>query len=41
MPLAMGLNCGQMVLTIAVMSIIITAPFGAIAIDKTYKKLLK
>lgn len=40
-PLAMGLNCGQMVLTIAVMSIIITAPFGAIAIDKTYKKLLK
>ena len=39
--LAMGLNCGQMVLTIAVMSIIITAPFGAIAIDKTYKKLLK
>lgn len=40
-PLAMGLNCGQMVLTIAVMSIIITAPFGAIVIDKTYKKLLK
>lgn len=40
-PLAMGLNCGQMVLTIAVMSIIITAPFGAIAIDNTYNKLLK
>ena len=39
-PLAMGLNCGQIVLTIAVMSIIITAPFGAIAIDNLYAKLL-
>lgn len=40
-PLAMGLNCGQIVLTIAVMSIIITAPFGAIAIDNLYAKLLR
>lgn len=39
-PLAMGLNCGQTVLTIAVMSIIITAPFGAICIDNLYKRLL-
>ena len=40
-PLAMGLNCGQIVFTIAVMSIIITAPFGAIAIDNLYAKLLR
>ncbi|QSX05343.1 cation:proton antiporter [Sedimentibacter sp. zth1] len=39
-PLAMGLDCGQIVLTMAVISILITAPLGAIAIDKSYKKLL-
>lgn len=39
-PLAIGLACGQLVLSIAVVSIIITAPLGAILIDKTYKKLL-
>lgn len=39
-PLTMGLPCGQTVLTVAVLSILITAPFGAICIDKTYKKLL-
>lgn len=39
-PLAMGLPCGQIVLTVAVLSIVITAPFGAIGIDSTYKKLL-
>lgn len=40
-PLAMGLSCGQIVLTIAVLSILITAPFGAIAIDNLYMKLLQ
>lgn len=39
-PLTMGLACGQTVLTVAVLSILITAPFGAICIDKLYKKLL-
>ena len=40
-PLSMGLPCGQLVLTIAVLSILITAPLGAFAVDKSYKKLLK
>ena len=40
-PLAMGLPCGQTVLTVAVLSILITAPFGAICVDKTYMKLLE
>ncbi len=39
-PLAMGLDCGQLVLTVAVLSILITAPFGAFCIDLSYKKLL-
>ena len=41
LPLAMGLECGEKVLTVAVLSIIITAPVGAFMIDLTYKKLLK
>lgn len=40
-PLAMGLSCGQIVLSVAVMAILITAPLGAIGMDATYKKLLK
>lgn len=40
-PLAMGLPCGQIVLTVAVLSILITAPLGAICIDNLYAKLLK
>ena len=40
-PLSLGLACGDIVLTISVLSIIITAPLGAILIDKTHKKLLK
>lgn len=40
-PLTMGLSCGQIVLTVAVLSILITAPFGAICIDNLYKKLLE
>lgn len=39
-PLAMGLDCGNIVLAIAVCSIIITAPLGAFLIELTYKKLL-
>ena len=39
-PLAMGLPCGEIVLTVAVISILITAPFGAIGVDNSYKKLL-
>lgn len=40
-PLSMGLACGNTVLTVAVLAIIITAPLGAFAIDMTYKKLLE
>lgn len=40
-PLAMGLGCGEIVLTVAVVAILLTAPFGAICIDSLYKKLLK
>lgn len=40
-PLSMGLACGNQVLALAVIAILITAPFGAICIDKLYKKLLK
>ena len=39
-PFTMGLSCGQIVLTVAVLSILITAPFGAICIDNLYKTLL-
>lgn len=39
-PLSLGLACGQQVLTVAVLSILITAPFGAICIDRLYTKLL-
>lgn len=41
LPLSMGLACGNIVLTVAVLSILITAPLGAFLIDLTYKKLLK
>lgn len=39
-PLALGLECGQLVLTVAVVSIIITAPLGALGMDMTYRKFL-
>ena len=39
-PLAMGLACGNIVLTVAVLAILITAPTGAFLIDFTYKRLL-
>ncbi|WP_312640570.1 cation:proton antiporter [Hydrogenoanaerobacterium sp.] len=40
-PLSMGLPCGQLVLTVAVLSILITAPLGAIGVDKSYRRLLQ
>ncbi len=39
-PLSLGLGCGDMVLTVAVLAIVFTAPLGAFAIDLSYKKLL-
>jgi hypothetical protein len=39
-PLTMGLSCGIIVLTVAVIPILLTAPFGAICIDNSYRKLL-
>ena len=39
-PLAMGLPCGKLVLSVSVLGILITAPLGAIGIDMTYEKLL-
>ena len=41
LPLAMGLPHGQIILTVSVISILITAPLGAFGINLTYKKLLK
>lgn len=40
-PLAMGLPCGQIVLSVAVLAILITAPMGAIGMDGTYRRLLE
>ncbi len=41
LPMAMGLPCGKIVLTVAVLAIFITAPLGAFLIDATYQKLLE
>ena len=40
LPLAMGLPCGTIVLTVSVAAILITAPMGAFLIDLTYQRLL-
>ena len=40
-PLSLGFACGETVLTVAVLAIVITAPLGAFAIDISYKKILK
>lgn len=40
-PLALGFDCGDIILTVAVLAIVLTAPVGAFAIDWSYKKLLK
>lgn len=39
-PLSLGFDCGNTVLTVAVLAIVLTAPLGAFAIDFSYKKLL-
>lgn len=39
-PLALGFTCGDLVLTVAVLAIVLTALLGAFAIDLSYKKLL-
>ena len=40
-PLTMGLDCGNLILTVAVLAILITAPLGAFLIELTYKRLLQ
>lgn len=40
-PLAMGLESGTLILTVAVLAILLTAPLGSFAIEKTYPKLLE
>ena len=40
-PMAMGLPCSQIVLSVAVMAILITAPLGALGMDSTFEKLLE
>lgn len=39
-PLALGINNGEMILTVAVISILTTAPIGAVGVDRLYKRLL-
>lgn len=39
-PLAMGLPCGQIVLSVAVLAILVTAPLGALGMDLTYQHFL-
>ena len=40
-PLAAGLPSGNIILSVAVLAIIITAPLGALVIDSSYKRLLE
>lgn len=40
-PLALGVPSGELILALAVLAIIISAPLGAIGIDLTYKNFLK
>ncbi len=39
-PLSLGLSVGELILTISTLSILISAPLGALGIDKSYKYLL-
>ena len=39
-PMSLGLGCGKIVLSVAVLAILITAPLGAIGIDATAKRFL-
>lgn len=40
-PLAMGLPCGKIVLSVAVLAILLTAPLGAVGMDVTYRRFLE
>ena len=40
-PLSLGFACGDTILTVAVLAIVLTAPLGAFAIDLSYRKFLK
>lgn len=40
-PMAMGLSSGKMILSVAVLGILITAPLGALGMDLTYRKCLE
>lgn len=40
-PLAMGLPCGKIVLSVAVLAILLTAPLGAVGMDATYRRFLE
>ena len=40
-PLAAGLSCGSIILSVAVLGILLTAPLGALGMDMTYRKYLK
>lgn len=40
-PLSLGLRCGKMVLSVAVLAILLTAPLGALGMDISYKRLLE
>ena len=40
-PLSMGLACGNLTLTVAVLAILITAPFGALCVDHLHQRLLQ
>jgi len=39
-PLALGIPAGNLILTISVLSIFISAPIGAIGMDRLHKKML-
>ena len=40
LPLAMGIASGQLILTVSVAAILLTAPLGAIGIEQTYRRFL-
>ena len=40
-PLAMGMASGELILAVAVVTILVSAPLGAMLIDRTYKRLLE
>lgn len=40
-PLALGLSSGSLILSVAVLSIVVTAPLGALLMEVSYRKLLE